>query len=291
MTGRSNLWCMTEMKSYTNLVRLLATAGLLSTAAAQPSLPAASQASPCTLSFRIEQELLSLTARDCPLERVLSEISEETGISFTPSGAVNESNISIELRNVAIDEAMRRLLANYDVFFFHTRATGGPVMKAVWVYPRGTAADIRPVPPHMWASAAELETAASDPDAAIRERTYEALMSRPDPRSLRLLTDAIRGIGEKDEAVRQRILSAAISRGVDLGPQLLADLVRAEPSDQIRWLALDALSGQEGARPIAESALNDSEQRIRERAKEILEEMNAAARPSEKVTAEPEAQP
>ena len=98
-----------------------------------------------------------------------------------------------------------------------------------------------PVPPQLWAGAKELAGSLVGSDPKIRERAYQALMERPDDRSRDYVVQALRG-REKDEPMRQRIFSDALSKGVEIRPDVLAELARADPSEQIRWMALDTLA-------------------------------------------------
>jgi hypothetical protein len=72
------------------------------------------------------------------------------------------------------------------------------------------------------------------------------------------VTDAIRGVRERDSGVRERLLSIAVSRKFPLTADLLTDLVRNDPSEGIRWLALNELPEDPAARWVVETALTDS---------------------------------
>ena len=104
-------------------------------------------------------------------------------------------------------------------------------------------------------------------------------MSRPDQESGNLLFLALRGASETDPEMRQRLLSSALSKGIDVPPEMLADLVRSDSSEEIRMMALDALSGDPSARDVAVAALTDPSEAIRERAKDLLTELDALRRP------------
>jgi hypothetical protein len=88
-----------------------------------------------------------------------------------------------------------------------------------------------------------------------------------------LIIDALKGIGEQDSGLREQLLSTVISQGFAVPAQVLGDLVRADASDNIRCMALDALSQHPAAKEVAEAALSDTNEAVRARAKEILLEL------------------
>jgi HEAT repeat protein len=151
-------------------------------------------------------------------------------------------------------------------------------LAAVWVYPRGAASALRPVPPEVWASGTDIEAALNDTDAGVRERGYDALMSRPDRTSHERVLLAIRGASERDAHLRERLLSTAITRGIELPRDVLADLVRGDDVEGIRLMALDALSGDPAAREVGLAALSDPSEVVRQRARELLTELDSMTR-------------
>jgi hypothetical protein len=228
------------------------------------------------LSIAAQRGRLTASLDQAPLLAVLDELSRQTRIAITPAEGLDLEVVSAELKNIAVDEGVRKLLENYDAFLYYTpdrrrQAT----LTAVWVYPKGAAATLRPVPPELWASARDLESALSDRDPAVRERAYDALMSRPDRASHNLVVLAIQGASEPDVELRERLLSAAISKAIELPRDVLADLVRADAAETIRLMALDALSGDPAAREIGAAALADASLLVRERAKEFLAELDS----------------
>ena len=222
------------------------------------------------LSVAVERGRLSVAVENLPLAAVVAELSSRTGVHIILAGDLEPELLSAQLRHASIDEGIRDLLKNYDTFFFYS-AGGQPAasLAAVWVYARGTAATLRPVPLEAWASSHDLDQALSDPDSAIRERGYEALMSRPDRASRDSLLLAIRGASETDPQLRQRLLATALNRGVEVPHDMLMDLVRGDGAEEIRVTALDALTGDPAARDVAVAALMDPSEVVRERAKQF----------------------
>jgi hypothetical protein len=223
--------------------------------------------------IRFEKGRLTAQFRNWPLQSVSEQLAASAGVSIVLSEGLEEIQVSAEINGVVIEDALRNLLAGYDTFFFYDGSKNVPaVLRTVWVYPKGSASALKPVRPEQWASGAELESALRDSNTEARALAYEALMSRPDQRSQSLVIDAIRGNRERDPALRERLLATAISKGFALPENVLADLARADSSDQIRWIALDALSQYPSGKQIAEAALTDPSETVRVRAKEILAE-------------------
>ena len=245
--------------------------------AQQAASPPASTASELVVTLDAGQ--LTIRAANVPLEAVLADLSTRTGIPIEAASALESHHISASVKPAPVEQALRELLKNYDAFFLYSAAARkGAPLTGVWVYPRGAAANLRPVPPEAWASTKDLEIALADADGSIREQAYEALLSRADRRSQNLVLLAIRGASEADAELRQRILSSAISRGMEIPRDVLADLVRADASEEIRVIALDGLAGDPESRDAVSPALSDPSEIVRDRARDILAELDAMLR-------------
>jgi hypothetical protein len=241
----------------------------------QPSSPPAPAAPQLVVTLEARQ--LAIRAERVPLEAVLTELSTRTGVPIAVAAALDSDQISAQVKPAPVDQAIRELLKNYDAFFLYSGA-GKLGLASVWVYPRGAAANLRPVPPDTWASTNELEAALSDGDPSIREQAYEALMSRADRRSRNLVVLAIRGASETDPDLRQRILSSALSRDVPIPHDVLADLVRADATEEIRVIALDGLAGDPASRDVVAAAVSDPSEVVRDRARDVLAELDSMRR-------------
>jgi len=244
-------------------------------------------------SLVFEKGLVRATIRDQPLSVVLDEFAARCQLNITVADGIDAPNVTAELNNERLGDALLRLLANYDVFYYYAGTGELPAtLRAVWVYAKGTSSTVRPVPPEAWAGTKELVTGIGNTDPAVRERAYEALMSQPDLGSRDLVIGALRSSGERDDGLRERLLSRAVANGSPIGADILADLARADSSEQIRWIALDALAQDSVAvKPAAEAALTDASEAVRSRAKEILAELGGAAARAVTGSRGPEAQP
>jgi hypothetical protein len=235
------------------------------------------------LAIAVQDGRLTATIQHAPLLTALEELSARTRVAIVPGSGLHDDQLSAVLKAVTVEEGLRDLLKGYDTFFFYSAFGPRSVLTAVWVYPKGAGAALRPVPPSEWASTMELEAAVSDRDPVVREHAYDALMSRSDAASRNLLWLAIRGASETDTDLRQRLLSTAVSNGIELPRDLLADLVRADGTEEIRVMALDALSPDPEARAIALGALSDPSTVVRDRAREVLLEIDSLARRRESI--------
>jgi hypothetical protein len=237
---------------------------------------------PGRISLTVKKGRLTASIKDCPMGSVLEELDLQTDVALIPAKDLDiaEDRVSAQLADVPLDEGLRRLLENYDTFLYYGVVGNAPSsLRAVWIYPKGTASVLRPVPPEAWASSKELEASLADWYPEVRERAYEALMLRPSSASRELVLQALRGASETDEGVRQRLLSSAISNGMRLPPDLLTELARWDGSEGIRLMALDALAGDPALKELAQAVSADPSQAVREKAKEILAQLRPEYRP------------
>jgi hypothetical protein len=233
------------------------------------------------ISILVDNGLLSARFHDQPLHIVCQKIAEKTKIRVVLAEGLAEDLVTLTASSEAIDVSLRNLFTNYDTFVFYGSPKNGPSgLRSVWVYPKGEASDLRPVPRSDWAGVRELEATLGDTNADVREAAYITLLGRADSRSRRLVIDAITGVRERDPLLRVRLLSTATNKGFGLPSDVLADLARTDASEQIRWVALDALafSDYPSARQVAEAAATDASEAVRSRANEMLNQLSRERR-------------
>ncbi|HEX2460643.1 MAG TPA: hypothetical protein VHJ58_10890 [Vicinamibacterales bacterium] len=227
----------------------------------------------------VKDGLLTAKARNHPLGAVLAELGSRTKVALVAAPEIEQDPVSAHVEALPLDRGLRELLKNYDTFFYYGgQGEASTELRIVWIYPKGAAAMLQPVPPEAWASSRELKALLAASNPTVREQTYEALMSRPDPESQELVIQAIRGATEFDPELRQRILSSAISKGVVFPPDLLPYMAVADASEEIRSMALDALVTHTDVKRLAEAALSDPSEAVRDRAAQILADLSAGAR-------------
>lgn len=130
------------------------------------------------------------------------------------------------------------------------------------------------MPPELWANTKDLEAGLSEAEPNLREKSYDALMMRPDRHSRELVLHALLGDTEKDDGLRQRLLLSAGTRDFKIPPDILSHLARVDASPEIRWLALDGLSATPAALTAAQAALADSDATVRDKARQILDQLD-----------------
>jgi hypothetical protein len=259
-------------------VLVLAGISALAGAQQQNDLVLQSPSSAGQMSIAIEKGLITASIRNSPFDAVLEQLASQTGAAFVPADDldIRAIRVSAELAGVPLGEGLRLLFNNYDVFFYYGAVGTAPSsLRMVWFYRKGAAANIRPVPPEVWASTKDLQTATADPDPVVRARAYEALMSRPDRDSRELVLSALRGLTETNDAVRERTLAIASSTDMQLPPDLLMDLVRSDRDEGVRLNALNALASEPTLKEAARVALTDPSETVRKRARVILAELEA----------------
>jgi hypothetical protein len=257
----------------------LVLAGVAMPAGAQDARQAPPPSPAATAVITIDAGRLTARLQDQALGTVLGEVAARSEVALvvaTPD--IEQDPVSADIKGLPLDRALRVLLKDYDTFFFYGSATTAPAdLRGVWVYRKGTAALLQPVPPEAWASSRELKDALAQADAGAREQIYESLLSRPDPESQAVIIQALRGATEADAELRERLLSSAISHGVAFPPGLLSEMAISDRSEAIRLMALDALALDPDVTQVAQSALGDPSDAVRDRAAQILQPIPESA--------------
>jgi hypothetical protein len=252
----------------------------------------AAQAGRQSAAINVDGGLLSVRLNSASVRATLEELGRLTPVRISIPNDFDDAEISAEMNGVAFEAGLRRLLTNYDTFFFYSGPGQEPAsLRAVWVYPKGSALTMQPASLQACAAGRELEAALADANPRVRQQAYEALLMRPDSRSRDLVIQAIRGGRERDDQVRQFIFSAALSRGFEIPPDVLWEIARADVSEHVRWLALDALAQHPIAQQAAQAALNDASLAVRQKAEEILSAFAAESHRQQGVSRPVEEQP
>ncbi len=221
---------------------------------------------------------LTVMAQGLSLERVLDTISREARVAILAAEGVGGQPVSAAFQDVPLEEGLRRILKDYDAFFFYGAERDAPAsLRAVWVYLRGQGRGWAPVPPKQWASTKELAEILGDPDPQVRAHAYGALIQRNRGHALDLVLNALR---DGDERVRANSLFYALRSGIELPAATLEQLALNDASPNVRFLGLEALTNHDNPnlRVIAERALNDPDPNVQGKAREILGRLGATAR-------------
>jgi hypothetical protein len=222
--------------------------------------------------LKVQDGKVTIARAVWPLGPALEHVARDANVAIIGMGTTPDEAVEIELSDVPVDEALRRLLGHHDAFFFYgAEGDGNPArLRAVWVYPKGRGRGLAPVPPEAWAGTKELEVRLSDPDAVTRALAIHGLTERKGERAL---DDVLRALQDSDQEVRTRALYGAITAGVRLPAEVLQNLLANDLSSNVRFLALQRLQSMPGARAAAMRALKDPHPHIREKASEILAEL------------------
>lgn len=221
---------------------------------------------------------LTVHVQNQPLDAVLEGISRRAPVAIVRVDGVGSERVSLKIQDVPLEEALRQILVAHDTFLFYGVEKEAPAsLRAVWVYPGRKGRGLAPLPPEAWASAKEmLIEARTNPDAIARGRAVETLVARKGEQARELVLEAL---ADRDEDVRAYALHAALGRGVPLPSESLASLALTDPSHNVRFLALEALSSDPNVRVVAQQALGDIHPDVRAKAQEILDRLDAAATP------------
>ena len=239
--------------------------------------------------FTFQNGRLTASVQNVPIREFLEELALQTKVAIFPPEQI-DGLISVDIKDKRLEDAIYAILPAHDSFFYYQAGDAAALsLRSVWIYPKGAGVGMRPAPFEVWAVRKELVSSLADKDPQVRARAHEALLDRPGGDSRELLLSALRG-GETDESVRQRIFSGAVSKGIELPADVLGDLAR-DPSEGMRWMALDALWQQGSGKEVAETLSTDPSEAVRQKAAEVLGDLKAAASRREAAARSPDSQP
>jgi len=230
---------------------------------------------------------LTLQVEKLPLEAVLNEISQQSGIAILFQGqSLLQETLTLQLQDIPIEEGLAIMLKDYDTFFFYGRvplsqnrtATPKPLLKTIWVYPGGQGEGMAPVPPEFWASSSEIEKGLSHPEPAQRAHAVETLVARKGEGALNMVRSAL---SDPEDQVRERALQAFLDGGVTLPRALIEELAQRDPSPVVRFLALreigsippDTFASGIDLKMLVERASGDPNPLVKREAEVILHQM------------------
>jgi HEAT repeats len=230
--------------------------------------PTASASSRMNSGITFKDGRLSANFQDLPLARLSDELSQKAGVAIVLVDDVEDQKVSAKFNDLALDEALRQILRKQDAFFFYGVDENRPAaLKAVWIYAKGHGRGVAPVSAEKWASTKDIASQLSDKDPEIRTHAIKALIDRKQQGAMPELLTALK---DGSDQVRSEALYAAADSGVVVPESTLKDLAAHDSSSDVRFLALQALSDSPDARSMANAALNDPSEAVRNKAQEIL---------------------
>jgi len=242
-------------------------------AAASAASSSASRVPAGNAQITLKDALLSVDFKNLPLERLGDELSHKGGIAVVFLDNAASQRVSATFQKLTIDEGLRRILHDQDVFYFYSSdGNKASALRAVWIYPKGKARGVAPVPPDQWGSNKDLATQLVSSDAATRGQAAETLIARKGDAATDVL---LRALDDKDAQVRERALYASMQSKVEVPPSVLNKLIQDNSAD-VRYLALHALSDSNSpdARSAAEQLSSDSNEAVRNEARDIISRLD-----------------
>ena len=224
----------------------------------------------------VQHQRVSLHVQQTGLSSILHDLAAKTGITVTDHANTQATLMSIDLDNMAVDEALQHVLAAFDVLFLYrgTDAATGK-LTAVWIYPKGQGEH---APPGEDSHSTVME-ALRHRNPAERAQAYEEIMQHPEWLSPTVIRD---GLQDEDAQVRLRMLAQALVTNVVLPADTVEHLALTDPDAQVRLVALSALSfhvdlDAQRAEQIAFEASQDSDPAVQSKAMEIIQHLRATA--------------
>lgn len=216
---------------------------------------------------KVKDHRLTVRVKDQALLSVVDAIAQQSGMSIVTIADLSATRVSIQLHDVPIDQGLRTLLGEWDVFVFYAASQGTklPSTHTAWIYPKGQGQELIPVSAkrglaeHQARSRCEQKGPGPVPEHSVENEN-------PEESLLHVLTDP-------NDEVRYRRLEKALNSGAYLPDEAWHELLKTDPSEQVRALALRALTeeaAREDIRSVAEEASADPSAAIRERAEESL---------------------
>lgn len=243
----------------------------------------------------IDSGQLIIRVNNRSLQWVLDEISRQSKVMVMGMPGMAGQTLSVQLEKMPLDQGLRHILKDYDIFFFYG-AQGGTEnkgvqisatapLKAVWIYPKGDGLEMAStLLPQKPGTADEIKKRMANLSVAERARWLELLIEQKKGDELEAVHIAL---NDPNDEVRERTLHAALNSGVTLPAAWIENLAVNDFSPMVRFLAMGAIITHSGnslvatpnARTIAQMALRDSSADVREQAHQILEQMTQPVQP------------
>jgi hypothetical protein len=238
---------------------------------------------PARFDVMVKAGRLTVQAQRAPISVLLADISRQAGVAIHGTAPLQGLTISINLEDVALDQGLRHLVADFDAFFFYGSTAEKPAsLRGLWVYPKGAGVHLAPVPSDEWASTAELERSLLDPDPEVRADAIETLVDRKGEKAAGTV---LQMLDDPDDYVRARALDVAATAGLEVPADRLRSLASADPAEEVRRVALRSFAEHpdakaEDVRVLLEGAAqSDQSELVRGEAAEILRVLSESARP------------
>ena len=260
--------------------------------------PAAGADEPPAITLTVRNGLVSLEAREAPLQAVVDEVTQRTGVRLhfdETSAASLDDLVAIQIHDVPVEDALRLLLRGRDLVFVyglrrlaeaHVYARSQPTAAAVppaasvsSTPTTGSPAAFAPVPgpPLDSATLAGLRSEVLEsPDPGVRARALERIAATGDAAPIRDVAVAMLDRESNTDLLQRALDLVADDRTVPLDP--VVKLALANPAPEIRVKALTHLGADADRNPRARqtleaSASSDPAPNVRDAARALLQQL------------------
>jgi len=244
-----------KILSVARCVMLLLLAAMPLSAAQQPRrspLPVGVQPPavnlPSLMSMRVEDDRVTATIANTPLQTVLKDFADRTGIIFEVRSQQNPQ-VTVNLYGVSFEEAIERLTPEFNTIFFYDNASGSARITLVQVFPR-VDSELQPSIVYLGTGVVTktndsienaeqaLKALEESKDAEVKERAVQILVNAKSEEGVRAL---IKAVSDSDPAVRVAAIEglAALNAHAAL-PDILRSLKDRHPA--VRQSAATAIA-------------------------------------------------
>lgn len=269
--------------------------------------PAARADESSAITLTVRDGLLSLAARDVPLQTIVEQITDRTGVRVRfdqSSASALDELVDIAIQDVSVENALRLLLRGRDLVFVYgpgrlaeARVYGRAASRPAAVPPAASVSSTPAAAPPV-AAAPGAATPAAPPvagapldattltrlrsealesaDAGVRGRALESIAATGDAARIREVAVAMLD-RETNAGLLQRVLDlVAEDRTVPLDP--VVKLALSNPAPEVRVKALTHLGADAERTPRARqtleaSATNDPAPNVRDAARALLQQV------------------
>jgi hypothetical protein len=238
------------------------------TAARAARVPPESEGAPFENGF--ESGMLTFRAKNQSLRSLLKQIGDQAGLRIYLAEGLDKEQLSVEFRHYRLDEALREILKDYDVFFFYgaEKDNQAPPLRAVWIYPSGDAQTLHPLPELTSNPAKEAAPKQTDSIPGIHADVLAV------PKEDDSATELLKALEDASDHVREQALSRALIAGTQVPQETLVNLALADVSAKVRLMAFQALPLNSDFRWVAERAAGDWDQSVSQAAGAVLRELD-----------------
>lgn len=222
-----------------------------------------------TSEVNFEKGLLSITAKDAVLTEVLAQVSNKVDIPIAAEAIESNQRVTLTVHNVTVDTGLKELIAGYDYFFLYDGRNER--LKATWIYPAGTGQTVALSNSDPQQELGEDDLYSSDPVSRVLALQQHAASGNKG--AINQLNDAL---SDTDPNVRVTAILSAQENAIALPVLTLKEMAASDTSALVRSVALSTLSmnpdlSATAMTELAEKALNDRDESVREEAEAILD--------------------